>query len=334
MIKNKEELYLKRNANCDDIIEYGYKKEVVKNSKLSERLFATCGFCMLPLIAFYTLINIFNPSLITSKITLGILAGSSLSFGLISNYIVEKNFLKIKQKLKEFSDSKTEQKLLEEETRYQIVYEIAKNRNLAIDKALETLDTEEEREVNIEEIESKNIDLELQKLNNDLMILTRKKILANKFWRYRSKVQPIVECFIFSIIVATLISTILTFATSSLLAIFAPFPASLLVGTIFTAKATKENRRVYNKLNEELRYDALPKKRNYEKEKEFQVEIDKIIDSICNLYVESIDYNKLINQTHIDELEIQNKNTMSKQYTHETFNNIEEKGHVKRLIKK
>lgn len=332
MIKDKEELYLKHNANCDDISEYGYKKDIVKNNKLSERISSICAFCMLPVASFYALISIFNPALLASKVTIGILIGTSISFGLLANNIVEKKFLKLKQKLRNFSDSKTEQKLLEEETRYQMVYEIAKNRNLAIDKALEILDSEEQREVNKEEIEKKNIDLELQKLNNDLTILTRKKILANKFWRYRSKVQPIVECFIFSIIVASLISTILTIATSSLLSVLIPFPASLLVGTIFTAKATKENRKVYNKLNQELRYDALPKKRNYEKEKGYEVEINKIIDSICNLYVQSIDYNKLISETNIEE--IKNQNTISKQYTDEYFDNTNEKDNVKRLIKK
>lgn len=332
MITNEEELYLKRKINCDDIMEFGYKKEIVKNSKLCERIFAVCGFCMFPIIIVYILLNIFNPALLSSKIALAALLGSSLSFGLMINYIVENKILKLKQKLRGFSDSKSNRKLLEEETRYQMVYELAKNRNLAIDNALEILNNGEVREIKLEEIKSKNIDLELQKLNNELIILTRKKVLANKFWRYRSKVQPIVECFILSILVASIVATFLTFATSSLLAILAPFPASLLVGTILTNKVTKENRLVYNKLNEELHCDALPKKRNYEREKELQVEINKIIDSICNLYVQSIDYNKIMSQTHIEKTETQD--TMSKQYTHETLNNVEEKGYVKRLIKK
>lgn len=224
----------------------------------------------IPVLAYQTMV-------ITSSIGLGTLFTNSL----FKKY-------KIKERLKMFSESKTDIEKLQEEVNYQIELEKACNRNKVIE---ETLDTINSTESMVNELSNKydvkekysskskdEIEKSIEEISNlikekyiELDILSTKKTLHDKFWKIRFKFDKNANLIAYSLIAGVFASGItgipfITFnsiaAGSTILArtlsVFWPLVIGSMGTFVYFLKRNKDYEKVFNNYNSQLEDAALP----------------------------------------------------------------------------
>lgn len=224
----------------------------------------------IPVLAYQTMV-------ITSSIGLGTLFTNSL----FKKY-------EIKERLKMFSESKTDIEKLQEEVNYQIESEKACNRNKVIK---ETLDTINSTESMVNELSNKyditekysskskdEIEKSIEEISNlikekyiELDILSTKKTLHDKFWKIRSKFDKNANLIAYSLIAGVFASGIIgipfiTFnsiaAGSTILArtlsVFWPLVIGSMGTFVYFLQRNKDYEKVFNYYNSQLEDEALP----------------------------------------------------------------------------
>lgn len=277
----------------------------------------------IPVLAYQTMV-------ITSSIGLGTLFTNSL----FKKY-------KIKERLKMFSESKTDIEKLQEEVNYQIESEKACNRNKVIKETLDTINStesmvnelsnkyditekyssrsKEELENSIEEISNL-----IKEKYNELDILSSKKVLHDRFWKIRSKFDKNANLIAYSLIVGVFASGIvgipfITFnsiaATSTILArtlsVFWPLVIGSMGTFVYFIKRNKDYEKVFNNYNSQLEDEALPDTfgKNYDASDE-NSEIKALIEkqvrdtstAIIKLNDEKVSLEVKENEQNVDEL--------------------------------
>lgn len=213
--------------------------------------------------------NIINPLSIPA-----ILTTSSLGIGTIINVIGEKQN-NVKERIKNFSKAKTEVQRIEEEIYYAIELEKTKNRNEAIKNSMDrlkyyrTISKNAKNNYNpgdnnpqnaIEEFQ-KNLD----KLYQELDILSTKKVLSEKFLRTRDKWHiKIDRLFVptatsyfsyFSLTsILTIYQDVIPYSSTftSLLPIIIPVVGGAIAGDVYWRIRSHNQTKVFNKFNEQL----------------------------------------------------------------------------------
>ena len=223
----------------------------------------------IPVLAYQTMV-------ITSSIGLGTLFTNSL----FKKY-------KIKERLKMFSESKTDIEKLQEEVNYQIELEKACNRNKVIEETLDTINSTESmvnelsNKYNItEKYSSKSkdeIEKSIEEISNlikekyiELDILSTKKTLHDKFWKIRSKFDKNANLIAYSLIAGVFASGIIgipfiTFnsiaAGSTILAktlsVFWPLVIGSMGTFVYFLQRNKDYEKVFNNYNSQLEDEAL-----------------------------------------------------------------------------
>lgn len=224
----------------------------------------------IPVLAYQTMV-------ITSSIGLGTLFTNSL----FKKY-------KIKERLKMFSESKTDIEKLQEEVNYQIELEKACNRNKVIKETLDTINSTESmvnelsNKYNITEKYSSKSKDEIEKSieeisnlikekYNELDILSTRKTLHDKFWKIRSKFDKTINLIAYSLIAGVFASGIIgipfiTFnsiaAGSTILArtlsVFWPLVIGSMGTFVYFLQRNKDYEKVFNYYNSQLEDEALP----------------------------------------------------------------------------
>lgn len=209
------------------------------------------------------------------------LIGGSLGLGAIAKKILDKKY-KIKERLRNFSTSKTQAEKLEEEIRYQIEVEKAKTRNRAIDATIEVLEfkhntlrvvsrddkhipqTREEAEWKVQELTAI-----VEEKYSILDLLSTKQVLHKRFWEIRDGAQNISKslmviamCGLATMILTTtpIFSSVATPDASvlvTILKLLAPCLAGGLAGGAYMVKRTKDYNKAYDRLIAQLQESTL-----------------------------------------------------------------------------
>lgn len=305
MCRTKEDLNIEYNTNKSNCDEYDYKCKVLKKNKFEERILSIFKFSMIPYIVFLITI-LFNKtkditSIIPAEYMPVVMIVLSAILGILTQIIFENNIWEIKQRLEKFSKANKEIELQEEETRYEINLEIARNKNIVYKKVLDLLSSKKHstsKKFSSEEL--KNNEKKLKKAYKDLEDSSKRKILNNKFSRYKDIIQLILDVIVLSFIIGMVILLLLSFPlyflskNISLTVMILPFPIVFFIISCYTIKKTIDNRRIFEKLNDELGKKALPKKRIRNQDTEIEEEILKKTDEISDLQVKLIEQYKLL----------------------------------------
>lgn len=214
-----------------------------------------------------------------------IITGGSLCMGTIVRKILEWK-LKTKERLKAFTNANTQSEKIQEEVKYTVDLEKAKNRNKVIQQTMDTLSSNQsilnslsnrydinDRTISQNKEDAKKRIEDLSILLKDkytkLDVLTTQKILHEKFWRIRTKGQKVVD-----IIIVGLMGGLLTMTYGEMpFLILKDYLPSLELMTVFTLpivgivgvsgymlKRNKDYINAFNNLNNELGENALPDK--------------------------------------------------------------------------
>lgn len=100
-------------------------------------------------------------------------------------------------------------------------------------------------------------------------------------------------------------------AVPSMLNFILPISLAEIIGISYLIKKTKDDKKVFNKLNNELREKALPKKRNYEQDKELENEVLDKIKNVCVVYNELIHQQELLKVKQTEQSTEEHKKTNS-----------------------
>ena len=335
---------------CDYLNEYNrylLKKEIeteknivqtIKDNKLEERLIRSVGLSAISFLIISIALGFFKvPVILFPEFISTVVVGSSLGIGTIINSFLEKKF-RFKERLSEIMSVKKQKDLLEQEIIHQIKYEIANNIMKAINETITKMDErnkiinsissnyiiEHNTNLSINEINN-NIDALKIKLNEglqDLSIITKKCVLSEKFYNSRSKFESFINALVLPLMIGSgsmiiwAFPIIQTAGAVSALNLFLPLCLTTLAGSLYMIKKTKDNKSLFNKLNSELKENALSEEPGLE---------DKCLDGILNDEIKNISfiYTELIEQQELLSIkQREEKNKGSKESKNQLSNNI------------
>jgi len=291
-----------------------YKSRVINNNRFEEKFMSFFGCFSLPFMIFFITTVLGGNSLLASifpaRLIPVVILGTSLGIGTAGYNFLEKKFYKFKEKIKDITNAKKETELLEEAMNNKLNYSVAYNKMKVINTLLEKLDknemvrcasnlnsnlTEEEINKKINELEK-----ELCEAFDELTVATKRKELANKFWKSRDISAPISDAIIFPAMVGVLLMAVWNLPVSmagiipSPLELLLPLPLASIVGIGYIIKRTKDNKKVYKKLNSELGDNSLPKKRKYLEDDELSKELEEKINKVCFIGEDLIKHQELL----------------------------------------
>lgn len=246
-----------------------------------------------------------------------IIAGSSLAAGTIWEKILQWKS-KTKERLKSFTTARTQSEKLEEEVKYAIELEKAQNRNKAIKQIIDSLcanqailnslsnryDLSDNKKPQTREESQKRVaklSILLNEKNDELDVLSIKKVLHEKFWKIRTKGEKIIDIFIKSMIggmftmmysAMTLLmlrdSLAYTSISSSLISILTPFIAGTVVISGYMVKRNQDYKKAFDNLNDELGKNSLPCKikESYEEQQDINNKIENKMREISIIGIE------------------------------------------------
>lgn len=266
-----------------------------------------------------------------------VVLGSSLGIGTITNHFFGRKF-KSKERLSEITVAKKQKDLLEDETIHQIKCEIAKNKMKTIEEIINKISEKnriinsissnyiikQSTNLNIDEINN-NIEVlkrELTEEFNELSIITKKYVLSEKFGHSKNKFEKFMSLISFPLMMgsgAMLLWSYPVFQTTgvlNLLDMILPLCLTTTVGTGYMIKKTKDNKSVFNKLNKELKENALSVESSLE-EKCLEDILNDQIKNISFIYTELIEQQKLLSIKQDEE-----NNKDSKEATNVLSKNI------------
>ena len=276
--------------NNNEIIASSDRKAIIVNANQFEYKFLSVFplflFSYLGLLGAYALLaaNGIFASVPTEIIAL-VISGSSLGIGTVGNEMLDRK-LKVKEKFNEFSNAKTQYEKLEEEIKYTIESEKAKNRNKVVKEAMNLLISKqiifdslsnkynffnENNSHTIEE--SKEIVDKLSKnlkdRVNELDVLSTKKVLHEKFLSVRMKYKQVIDIMVPGLLSGLLLMLMVNFpfiiarvSETVIYGSIAPVLAPMAVGITgvsgYMVKKNKDYKRLFDKLNNDLGENALP----------------------------------------------------------------------------
>lgn len=246
-----------------------------------------------------------------------VMLGGSLVMGTIGKIILDKKY-KTKERFKSFSSAKTETEKLEEEVHYQIELEKIKNRNKAINEAIEVLgsnqsmlsrissryDLIDKNELQTTETAEKKVEelsAIIEEQYKELDIYSTQNVLHNRFWKVRSKFERIMNATLFPMMGGMLTMSVTLIPlffmkvadmmpkTSSLGALaiaFTPLVASVIGCSAYVLKTNKDHKKLFNKLNSQLSENALEE--NLDKTFEMALEERQKIESMIKNQIRDI----------------------------------------------
>lgn len=291
-----------------------YKSRIINNNRFEEKFMSFFGCFSFPFMIFFFATVIGGNSLLTSifpaRLIPLVILGASLGIGTAGYNLLEKKFYKFKEKIKDITDAKKEIELLEEAMNHKLNYSVAYNKMKAINTLLEKLDknemvrcasnlnsklTEEEINKKINELEK-----ELSEGFNELTVATKRKELAKKFWKSRDIMAPISDALVIPTLIGVLLMMVWNLPVSlagtipSALELLLPLPLASIVGVGYIIKRTKDNKKVYKKINSELGDNSLPKKRKYLEDDELKKKLQEKINKVCFIGEDLIKHQELL----------------------------------------
>lgn len=313
--KAKKELQKEIKKNNEQIATNNERTRMAKVNQFEYKVVETLIFSMLPYCCWFVLFLILTQngtmasilSTIPTESLPFIIVGSSLGIGTIWRKISDWKF-KIKERLKAFTNAKTQSEKLQEEVKYAIELEKSKNRNKAIQQTMNLLNSNQSilnslgnecdinnkfvpktREDSQKRVEK--ISMLLNEKYDELDVLTTQKVLHKKFWKVRTsvRVMDVMLTGMLGGIFATMVSdmplimigmsgnSLTTYSpvSSSLLFILAPIIVGTAGSSVYMIKRNKDYEKTFNILNGELGENALPDKikEAYEEQQDIDAKI-------------------------------------------------------------
>ncbi len=313
--KTNEELNKEIIRNIKINNENDERKRMAYVNQFDFKVLETLIFSSLPYLAIIIISCILEKCGVMSSITKFIPAesfpfltiGGSVCIGTICRKMLEFK-AKTKERLKAFTNAKTESEKVQEEVKYTIELEKVKNRNKAIRLAMDSLSKNQsildslaskyvinDKSLPQDEEEAKKRIEDLSKILKDkykeLDILTTQKVLHEKFWKVRTKSQKVIDIIVSAVLSGAfamfftempLIIVRDYIASLNLISVFAPLIIAAAGVTGYMIKRNKDYMRVFNILNKDLGENALPHsiKDVYEENQDINSKIKNIINEI------------------------------------------------------
>ena len=329
--KTTEELKREYQKNDEQINISDERKRISSANQFEYKALTTIGFSLLPYLGLVILFGGLTKNGVISSL-IGtipvevfplIIAGGSLCVGTIGRKTLEWRF-KTKERLKAFTTANTQSEKLQEEVKYTVDLEKARNRNKAIQQAIDSLSSNQsileslssrydikDRTIPQTEEDAKKRTEDLSELLKDkhteLDILTTQKVLHEKFWRVRTNGQKVMEISLAGMLGGLFIMTygqmpllIVSdyLASSSLISIFVPFVGGIVGFSGYMLKRNKDYINAFNHLNNELGENALPDKikNAYEEQQDIDAKIENKIREISMVEIQ-LQEQKRINES-------------------------------------
>lgn len=313
--KTNEELKAEIQKNNEQINISDERKRMSNANQFEYKAMATIAFSLFPYLGLLILVGVLTKNGIMASITGTIpaesfpfiMAGSSLFVGTIGRKILEWKF-KTKERLKKFTTANTQSEKIQEEVKYTIELEKAKNRNKAIQQTMDSISSNQSILNSLssrydiddstisqteEEVKKRVEDLSILLKNKfaELDVLTTQKILNEKFWRVRTKGQKVID-----IIMSGMMGGFLTMmygempilivrdyiSSLGLMSLFTPLIIGVAGVSGYMIKRNKDYMNVFNNLNNELGENSLPDKISeaYEEQQDIDSKIENKIREI------------------------------------------------------
>ena len=308
--KTKKTIKEEYNDNIVKIKELEEKIDIISSNSLGTKADMILIFGMLPLMGFTLLVALLGvPKFIPLNLIRPLYVGIPLLIGIVGEKLTSRRF-KFRERLRIFSDAKTQREINEELVRYEIEKKKVINANRVLENVYADLEEKENfinylsESYNITEKKTDNISVEdidnnkntLDKKRECLDRATIKCFLKDKFWKIRTKGNKYDRVYI-NVFAGILVSMFLyNFPVillsgqlyASLLSILIP---SVIGGMVFGGyefSKVKSDLSIFRKINNELGSEAIP---NIRKDNELQYDrdLDNIIEEsyVTRLQLES-----------------------------------------------
>ncbi len=291
--KTNEELKAEIQKNNEQISISDERKRMSNVNQFEYKAMETMAFSLFPYLGLVILSGVLTENGIMASLTGTIpaecfpfiIAGSSLCVGTIGRKILEWKF-KTKERLKAFTTANNQSEKIQEEVKYTVELEKAKNRNKAIQQTMDSINsnqsilnslssrydindrtipqTEEEAKKRVEDLS-----ILLKDKFRELDVLTTQKILHEKFWRVRTKSRKVVDIIMsgmmggfFTMMYGVIPILIVRDYISSLglMSLFTPLIIGAAGVSGYMIKRSKDYTNAFNNLNNELGENSLPDK--------------------------------------------------------------------------
>lgn len=339
--KSVRELEREIEKNNKPVLQYDEKNRMARTNQTDYKLTTTVLFSLMSYLVLFVVsaisLSIFDTPLFTSDLpTLAypvVILGDSVGLGTIARVVMEKKF-KLKERMQAFTDAKTDTEKLVEEVKNEIELKKIENRNLALNRTIEKIRSDEKilRTVSdkyvINDKEEKSQEQSKEKVSSlmsllkakyaELDSLTTRKTISDKFFHQRQKGQSIMETIMAALgcgmgVMLYFVLTLMIAYTNkaaplhqgipALFTVFSPMVVGgVAAGTYFTIR-NKKHTKAFNILNETLGDDSLPSKSD-------------------DTYVERQTLNNLINNTIKQIVDATVELQEERRYL-ESFSNIE-----------
>ena len=306
--KRLEEEY---NDNCSKIDDLSKKIRALNENDLETRATGVMVFSILPWIASILVMPVIIKSgIISLNLVQPLFVGVPILIGIIAEELFNRKS-KCCERLKKFSNSKTQKEKIEESTKYEIEKKKLRSANKILKKNYDDLSENEnlinslstsyniiERDVDErtkEEIDDsiKNINNILQKKQQEVDVAATKSVLKEKFWKVRDKFNRFSD--ILKIGVLGGMTSMLLYDMpimylnqleniqfqTSFLGVLAPAIIGGLACGVYGVKRRNNFISVFKTINNELGDNAMSEFSDYEKEKQFDKNLENIIMDTC-----------------------------------------------------
>lgn len=284
----KSKIEQEYNENIKKIYDLEYKSWITRINSFDRKLELSAAFAMIPWIIITLLTKLIAQSnIVPLELIQPLSIGVPILFGIIGQQILYKK-KKYKQELKEVSNAKSEKELIEENTRYDLEKAKLQDKNRAIKKTYDDLETNQiflktytsryiinekkEKDISDEDLKQKVSDITniLEEEKENLEKNSIKKFLSEKFWRVRNKLQRFdyiitygglgfLIPFMLYNLPCIAINTMGISLNTSFFEIFAPGVIGLIIGSGYGINKIKNQLSALNKFNNELGDEKLPR---------------------------------------------------------------------------
>lgn len=323
--KSKKELEKQIEKNNQPFLQYDEQYRMAKTNQTEYKIGTTLFFSLLAYLAIFigsaiSLSITGNPLLASIPRTIYpvVILGASTGLGIIGRTLMEKKF-RLKERLRAFTNAKTDTEKLVEEIKNEIELKKMETRNHALREAMEKLTADEQKLKSISEryvinekeertqdsakAKSASLMSKLQEKFIQLDSLVAKKVISDRFFHQRQKGQSIMDtmmmaggCGIAALLYYTLtLMTVSIHVTGPLVegigGTFTLFAPAILTGTaagIYHRVRNRNYQKAFSILNATLKDEALPSKSKdtFEERQTIQNLIDKTISEIVTDTIE------------------------------------------------
>lgn len=338
--KKLEEEY---NENCSKIDDLNEKIRALNANDFETKANCVMGFSILPWIASILVMpGIIKSGIIPLNLVQPLFVGIPALIGITAEELFTRKS-NCRERLRKFSNSKTQKEKIEESTKYEIEKEKLRSANKILKKIYDDLLANEnlinshsisynitEKDVDErtkEEIDDsiKNINNILQKKQQEVDVATTKNVLKEKFWKVRDKFNRFSDILTFGMIGGMMFMLYnmpimmylnqlenIQFQTSFLGAL-APAIIGGIVCGCYGIKRRNNFTSAFKTINNELGDNAISEFNDYEKEKQIDKNLENIIRDTCAIKLQlEIEKQKLENLSSIFNSESVMNNFMKK----------------------